>query len=122
MAKGEAPYDADVASAAAGNLLAAVPDTSLIDFGWDLAQATYVSTRVHTEPQAFGKVMSTLKPRMAVGYHSVQSPDNNAAILTDIGVQPSEVTDRQLQGNFSVNFNEYAESAISTCTLRRLRQ
>lgn len=26
-------------------------------FGWDLSQATYVSTRIHTEPQAFGKVM-----------------------------------------------------------------
>jgi len=31
-------------------------------FGWDLNQATYVSTRIHTEPQAFGKVMATLKP------------------------------------------------------------
>jgi ribonuclease Z len=50
-------------------------------FGWDLAQATYVSTRIHCEPQAFGKVMSTLKPRMALGYHSVQSPENNAAIM-----------------------------------------
>ena len=28
--------------------------------------------------------MSTLKPRMAVGYHSVQSPENNAAIMTEI--------------------------------------
>ena len=53
-------------------------------FGWDLAQATYVSTRIHTEPQAFGKVMSTLKPRLAVGYHSVQSPENNAAITDGI--------------------------------------
>jgi ribonuclease Z len=53
-------------------------------FGWDLAQATYVSTRIHTEPQAFGKVMATLKPRMAVGYHSVQSPENNAAIMTEV--------------------------------------
>ena len=53
-------------------------------FGWDLAQATYVSTRIHTEPQAFGKVMSALKPRMAVGYHSVQSPENNAAIIDGI--------------------------------------
>jgi ribonuclease Z len=53
-------------------------------FGWSLAQATYVSTRVHTEPQAFGKVMATLKPRMAVGYHSVQSPENNQAILDDV--------------------------------------
>ena len=53
-------------------------------FGWDLTQATYVSTRVHTEPQAFGKIMATIKPRLAVGYHSVQSPDNNAAIMDGV--------------------------------------
>ena len=53
-------------------------------FGWDLGQAMWVSTRIHTEPQAFGKVMSTVKPRLAVGYHSVQSPDNNAAIMDGI--------------------------------------
>jgi ribonuclease Z len=53
-------------------------------FGWDLKQATYVSTRIHTEPQAFGKVMATLKPRMAVGYHSVQSPENNQAIIEGV--------------------------------------
>jgi len=53
-------------------------------FGWDLNQATYVSTRIHTEPSAFGKVMSTVKPRLAVGYHSVQSPENNAAITDGV--------------------------------------
>ncbi len=53
-------------------------------FGWDLTQATWVSTRIHTEPQAFGKVMSAVKPRMAVGYHSVQSPENNAAIMDGV--------------------------------------
>lgn len=53
-------------------------------FGWDLAQATYVSTRIHCEPQAFGKVMSQIKPRLAVGYHSVQSPENNAAIMDGV--------------------------------------
>jgi ribonuclease Z len=53
-------------------------------FGWDLAQATYVATRIHTEPQAFGKVMSQVKPRLAVGYHSVQSPQNNAAIMDGV--------------------------------------
>jgi ribonuclease Z len=53
-------------------------------FGWDLTLATFVSTRIHTEPQAFGKVMSAVKPRMAVGYHSVQSPENNAAIMDDV--------------------------------------
>ena len=60
------------------------PEALAAYFGWDLAQATYVSTRIHTEPQAFGKVMATLKPRMAVGYHSVQSPENNAAIMTEV--------------------------------------
>jgi len=53
-------------------------------FGWGLAQATWVSTRIHTEPQAFGKVMSAVKPRLAVGYHSVQSPENNAAIMDGV--------------------------------------
>jgi ribonuclease Z len=53
-------------------------------FGWDMTQATYVSTRVHSEPQAFGKVMSEVKPRLAVGYHSVQSPENNAAIMDGV--------------------------------------
>ncbi len=60
------------------------PKALAVYFGWDLAQATYVSTRIHTEPQAFGKVMSTVKPRLAVGYHSVQSPENNAAIMDGV--------------------------------------
>ena len=53
-------------------------------FGWDLGHATYVSTRIHSEPAAFGKVMSAVKPRLAVGYHSVQSPENNAAIMDGV--------------------------------------
>jgi ribonuclease Z len=53
-------------------------------FGWDLSQATFVSTRIHTEPQAFAKIMATLKPRLAVGYHTVQSPENNAAIMDEV--------------------------------------
>jgi len=72
--------DADVASHEAF-----LPPRALAAyFGWDLAQATYVSTRIHTEPQAFGKVMSAVKPRLAVGYHSVQSPENNAAIMDGV--------------------------------------
>jgi ribonuclease Z len=46
--------------------------------------ATFVSTRIHTEPQAFGKVMSAVNPRLAVGYHSVQSPENSAAIMDGV--------------------------------------
>ncbi|MFC1827616.1 guanitoxin biosynthesis MBL fold metallo-hydrolase GntH [Thermodesulfobacteriota bacterium] len=72
--------DADVASHECF-----LPPNALAEyFGWDLSQATYVSTRIHTEPSAFGKVMSEIKPRMAVGYHSVQSPENNAAIMDGV--------------------------------------
>ena len=60
------------------------PEALAAYFGWDLGQAMWVSTRIHTEPQAFGKVMAKLKPRMAVGYHSVQSPENNAAIMDGV--------------------------------------
>jgi len=35
-------------------------------FGLDLRQATYVATRIHSEPAAFGKVMSAVKLRMAL--------------------------------------------------------
>jgi ribonuclease Z len=72
--------DADIASHEAF----LPPEALARYFGWDLAQATWVSTRIHTEPQAFGKVMSTVKPRLALGYHSVQSPDNNAAIMDGV--------------------------------------
>jgi len=72
--------DADIASHEAF-----LPPKALAKyFGWDLGQATYVATRIHSEPQAFGKVMSAVKPRLAVAYHSVQSPDNNAAIMDGI--------------------------------------
>jgi len=72
--------DADVASHEAF-----LPPKALAKyFGWDLKQATYVSTRIHSEPAAFGKVMSAVKPRLAVGYHSVQSPENNAAIMDGV--------------------------------------
>jgi len=72
--------DADVAS----HECFLPPEALAKYFGWDLRQATYVSTRIHTEPQAFGKVMSAVKPRLAVGYHSVQSPENNAAIMDGV--------------------------------------
>ncbi len=72
--------DADVAS----HELFLPPEALAAYFGWDLRQATYVSTRIHTEPGAFGKIMSTLRPRMALGYHSVQSPENSAAITDGV--------------------------------------
>ena len=53
-------------------------------FGWGLAAATNVSTRIHTEPTAFGKIMSAVRPRMAVGYHSVLIPELAQLILEGV--------------------------------------
>ncbi|MEP2705338.1 MAG: guanitoxin biosynthesis MBL fold metallo-hydrolase GntH [Roseibium sp.] len=72
--------DADVASHEAF-----LPPEALAEyFGWSLKQATYVATQIHTEPAAFGKIMATVKPRLAVGYHSVLSPENTAAIMDGV--------------------------------------
>ncbi|OEU64221.1 MAG: hypothetical protein BA867_04755 [Desulfobacterales bacterium S5133MH16] len=37
--------------------------------GFSPAEALLVGTQAHTSPQQFGKVMSLVRPRMAVGYH-----------------------------------------------------
>jgi ribonuclease Z len=37
--------------------------------GFTPAEALIVGTQAHTSPQQFGKVMSIVKPRLAVGYH-----------------------------------------------------
>ena len=39
-----------------------------------------VGTQIHTAPEAFGKVMSRIKPRMAVAYHFFKDFDTTAAI------------------------------------------
>jgi ribonuclease Z len=38
-------------------------------YGQSPQQAIGVGTQIHTSPPAFGKVMSTIKPRHAIGYH-----------------------------------------------------
>ena len=48
---------------------------------WGMRQATYVSSYIHTPPQGFGKVMSAIKPRMAVAYHSILMPEQHQAML-----------------------------------------
>jgi ribonuclease Z len=40
-----------------------------------------VGTYVHTPPQAFGKVMSTIKPRLAIAYHFFNEADTRDQIL-----------------------------------------
>ncbi len=43
-----------------------------------------VATQVHTSPAMFGKVMSEIKPRMAVGYHVFNDFDTQPQILSEI--------------------------------------
>jgi ribonuclease Z len=42
--------------------------------------ALMVGTQIHTAPEAFGKVMSQIKPRMAVAYHFFKDFDTTAAV------------------------------------------
>ncbi|MCP4200273.1 MAG: MBL fold metallo-hydrolase [Proteobacteria bacterium] len=43
-------------------------------------QALVVGTQIHTAPEAFGKVMSEVQPRMAVAYHFFKDFDTTAEI------------------------------------------
>jgi ribonuclease Z len=43
-------------------------------------QALLVGTQIHTAPEAFGKVMEEIKPRMAVAYHFFKDFDTTAAV------------------------------------------
>jgi ribonuclease Z len=46
--------------------------------------ALLVGTQVHTAPEAFGKVMSAVKPRMAVAYHFFNDFDTGLAVYERI--------------------------------------
>ncbi len=43
-------------------------------------QALVVGTQIHTAPEAFGKVMAQIQPRMAVAYHFFKDFDTTAAV------------------------------------------
>ena len=61
----------------------AVPD--MVDkFGFSVSTALEVGTQIHTAPPAFGKVMSIVKPRMAVAYHFFNDPDTAPKILEGV--------------------------------------
>ena len=51
---------------------------------WEMRPATFVSSYIHTPPEGFGKVMSVIKPRMAVAYHTVLLPDIHQGMLEGI--------------------------------------
>ena len=46
--------------------------------------ALNVGTQIHTSPAQFGKVMATIKPRMAVAYHFFNDFDTAPAVLRDV--------------------------------------
>ena len=53
-------------------------------YGQSPGQAIGVGTQIHTSPQAFGKVMSTIKPRHAVGYHFFNEQATHDNVLMGI--------------------------------------
>jgi ribonuclease Z len=57
----------------------AVPDL-VKKMGFTPEQALLVGTQVHTAPEAFGKVMAGIKPRMAVAYHFFKDFDTTAQV------------------------------------------
>ena len=52
--------------------------------GFTPESALLVGTQVHTAPEAFGKVMSAVKPRMAVAYHFFKDWDTTAQVYNRI--------------------------------------
>ena len=46
--------------------------------------ALLVGTQIHTAPEAFGKIMSEVKPRMAVAYHFFKDPDTTGEVYERI--------------------------------------
>jgi ribonuclease Z len=44
-------------------------ETAIEEMGFPPARALEVMTQIHTSPEAFGKVMSSLKPRLAIAFH-----------------------------------------------------
>jgi ribonuclease Z len=51
---------------------------------WEMRPSTYVTSYIHTPPEGFGKVMSEIKPRMAVAYHTVLLSDIRQGMLEGI--------------------------------------
>ena len=48
--------------------------------GFTPERALLVGTQIHTAPEAFGKIMTDIQPRMAVAYHFFKDFDTTAAV------------------------------------------
>ncbi|TDI32200.1 MAG: MBL fold metallo-hydrolase [Acidobacteria bacterium] len=60
------------------------PADLVLLYGQSPEAAIGVGTQIHTSPQAFGKVMSTIKPRHAVGYHFFNEQATHDNILRGV--------------------------------------
>jgi len=72
--------DADVAI---HECFIAVPDM-IEKFQFTPQSALAVGTQIHTAPEAFGKIMSMIKPRMAIAYHFFNDNDTIEAIMQGV--------------------------------------
>jgi ribonuclease Z len=52
--------------------------------GFPPRQAVIVSSYIHTPPQGFGKIMSAVQPRLAVGYHTIRQPELDQMMLAEV--------------------------------------
>ena len=52
--------------------------------GWGSRQATFVSSYIHTPPSGFGKIMAEVKPRLAVGYHTIRQPELDLMMIEEV--------------------------------------
>jgi len=60
------------------------PDLMMEKYGFSARAALNVATGVHTAPAAFGKMMSEVKPRMAIAFHFFNDFDTRYPILEGI--------------------------------------
>lgn len=76
----EYAQDADLA---VHECFVAVPDL-VAKMRFTPESALAVGTQIHTAPEAFGKIMSTIKPRMAVAYHFFKDFDTTGQVYERI--------------------------------------
>ena len=60
------------------------PSLMMTKYGFSAKAALNVATGVHTPPASFGKVMSMIKPRLAVAYHFFNDFDTRYPIMEGI--------------------------------------
>jgi len=60
------------------------PEMMMSKLGMTASEAIFVGTQAHTSAQAFGKIMSLTKPRLAVCYHFQNDHDTSMAVLSEI--------------------------------------